>query len=64
MKKKFYGLRHSHRHGDNFYVFTSNIPYQEMFPEKIAKQLDIDFEPDHDEWLELSPVEILEVNKQ
>lgn len=64
MKKKFYGLRHDHKYGENFYVFTSTIPYQKMSPERIAKKLDLDFEPKRDEWLELSRVEVWQVNEQ
>lgn len=40
---------HHHRHGIDIFTFTAHT---EPTEEEIIKSLDIDFEPDKDEWLE------------
>ncbi len=45
-----YTVRHSHRHGESTYVIKSDhLPTQE----EVIEKLDIDFEPDREEFIEI-----------
>lgn len=69
MAKKFYILKHMHKYGTDAIFFRSNIPYEAMDPVNIAHRLGVDYDQYETlfngyEYLELAPVEVLEVNDQ
>ena len=61
MQKRIFTAVHSHRHGYSHYVFAMELP--EPCPDwpggwtpdeaTVVKGLDIDFEPDREEWIEV-----------
>jgi len=46
-----YAITHTHRHGTDVYVVRCN---HEPDEDELIKALDIDFEPDREEWLGVS----------
>jgi hypothetical protein len=63
MPKRIFTVIHSHRHGTSHYVFAMDLPSAEAgegFPgdwlpdlELVIQELEIDFEPEKEEWVEI-----------
>lgn len=60
MKKYNYCLLHSHRYGHDFYCF-STLNKNQKLTKKLIKQLNVEFDEDREEYLELKQVEIKEL---